>query len=108
MDGPEKGAIPLNPPAAPRVSTSRQGVIATKISALVDKAPWEDWDCGTALAPAEPSAWLGCQYSGAAQFFSGTWFSFTLWPLNNIGTRIIKDTARCEYLESPNLNAPLR
>ena len=27
MDGPENGAIPLNPAAKPRVSTSRQGVI---------------------------------------------------------------------------------
>jgi hypothetical protein len=38
IDGPEKGAIPLNPAEAPRVSTRRQGVIATKMRAVLDTA----------------------------------------------------------------------
>ena len=32
-DGPEKGVSPLKLPPAPRVSTNRQGVMATKVSA---------------------------------------------------------------------------
>ena len=36
MDGPANGSIPLNPAAAPRVSTSRQGVMAMNVSASMD------------------------------------------------------------------------
>jgi hypothetical protein len=36
MDGPEKGAIPLKFAAMPRVSISRQGVIAMNVRALLD------------------------------------------------------------------------
>src|SRR5580658_8826253 len=74
MDGPEKGSIPLNPAAAPRVSTRRQGVTATKVRALVDTALAENTSRGSAFrdeacSVASLSAWLGCQYKGDAQFF---------------------------------------
>jgi hypothetical protein len=76
MEGPEKGSIPLNPAAEPLVSTRRQGVTATNVSALVDTALGESTNCGAAFygeswAARSLSAWLGCQYSGAAQFLSG-------------------------------------
>src|SRR6202453_4555265 len=66
---PEKGAFPLNPTAAPRVSTRRQGVMPTKVSG-VGGTSLTGWISGTGLA-ADRSAGLGCQYRGVSQFFSG-------------------------------------
>src|SRR5579862_467051 len=84
MDGPEKGVIPLKPAEAPRVSTKRQGVTATKVRAFGEIAFGENnrfdpvigdtTSCGAACAAASLSGWLGCQYSGVAQFFNGTTF----------------------------------
>jgi hypothetical protein len=59
IEGPEKGEIPLNAP--PRVSTRRQGVIATKVRAVVDTAFAENWSCGWAVLAVSRSPWLGCQ-----------------------------------------------
>jgi hypothetical protein len=103
MDGPEKGVSPLNPPPEPRVSTKRQGVIATKVRALAT-AFAEDWNCGpafwgNAFAAASLSAKLACQYSGVAQFFSGTTFSCALCAVNSKGRTTRRDRARPEYFE---------
>ncbi|MGA2116482.1 MAG: hypothetical protein ABSH56_17200 [Bryobacteraceae bacterium] len=49
MDGPEKGSIPLNPAAEPLVSTRRQGVTATKVRAVLDRAVGESRNCGAAF-----------------------------------------------------------
>jgi hypothetical protein len=46
-------------------------VIATKVRAFVDMAFAENLSSGVALPTAPVSVWLGCQYCGAAQFFSG-------------------------------------
>jgi hypothetical protein len=47
---------------------------------------------------------LGCQYRGAAQFFSGTTISCAVCPVNRIGTKSRgrktgRETARPEYFE---------
>src|ERR1039458_8343122 len=58
-----------------RVSSRRQGVIATKVRASVDRtggAPGGNTRSGEAAAAACLSAWFGCQYSGVAQFWTGT------------------------------------
>jgi hypothetical protein len=88
----------------PRVSTRRQGVIATKVRALVDIAVTIGRISGPVLTAVSLSAWLGCQYRGAAQFFSGTKFSCVVCPVNRIGTKSRgrktgRETARPEYFE---------
>src|ERR1700733_7282165 len=76
IDGPEKGLMPLNPAARPRVSTSRQGVTATKVSGPASAVVGATWRSGMFFL----SAWLGCQNRGVDQFFSGTAFSCILCP----------------------------
>jgi hypothetical protein len=72
-------------------------VIATKVSAFVDTAFVENWSCGAFFAAASLSAWLGCQYCGVTQFFSGT--SCALCAVNSMGKKTRRETARREYLE---------
>src|SRR5580693_6332959 len=74
-DGPEKGVTPVNPPGRPRVSTRRQGVIATKVRGLLDTGVTMGRISDPVLTEVSLSAWLGLQYKGAAQFFSGISFA---------------------------------
>jgi hypothetical protein len=83
----------------PRVSTKRQGVIATKVRAFVDTAFAENRSCGTSFAATSLSAWLGCQNRGVDQFFSGTTFSCVHCPFNIKGRKARRETAQPEYLE---------
>jgi len=89
--------MPLNAP--PRVSTKRQGVIATKVRAFVETALAENWSCAPVLPAASFSDWLGCQYSGVAQFFNGTTFSCALCAVNTMGRKTKKETAPHEFFE---------
>ena len=70
-DGPEKGLSPLNPAAGPRVSTRRQGAMATKVRGVVDAGVTMGRISGPDLRTVCLSVGFGLQYKGAAQFFSG-------------------------------------
>src|SRR6516225_7840202 len=86
---------PANPEPA-LVSTTRQGVMATKTNEFtgvcargLSEASAKSLD----LAPISDSARLGCQNSGAGQFLSGA-ISRTACPLSPIADRTIRDTLR--------------
>jgi hypothetical protein len=55
----------------------------------------ENTICGAA---ASFSAWLGCQYMGVAQFFSGITFSCAFSPVNIKGKKT-REKARPAYFE---------
>ena len=58
------------------------------------RIPLNQGICGAA---ASRSAWLGCQYSGVAQFFSGTTCSCAFSPVNIRGKKTRRETARPGY-----------
>jgi hypothetical protein len=93
MDDPEKGLSPTNPAAAPRVSTNRQGVIATKMRASGDTVFVVNGSWGSDFA------WLARQYWGVDQFFSGIALSCALCAVNMRGRKARRDTARPGYFE---------
>src|SRR5277367_6498014 len=96
MEGPEKGAFPLNPAGRPRVSTSRQGVTATKVRALVDTAVAENWSSGSGDAVVSLSA-LGCQYKGLDQLLRGT-ISRATCAVRAIGRKAARIRNLCEFI----------
>src|ERR1051326_6266573 len=82
-----------------RVSTRRQGVIPTKT-----RAPEADWAWAEALPTvanecAAVAAWastcVGCQYSGAGQFFSAAKLrSGAIWAVSSTVARTRRETIR--------------
>src|SRR5580704_13872230 len=86
-EGPEKGVTPVNPAGRPRVSTRRQGVTATKVRALADAWVAKGRIPGPAFPAVSLPTWLGCQCSGAAQFFRGTASFCAVCPVNATGRK---------------------
>jgi hypothetical protein len=83
----------MNPALAPRVSTSRHGVIATKDRGSVNNWLGERKSRGADPAAALRDIWLarsatlGCQCCGAVQFLSGTRWSTAVCPIA-VGTNV--------------------
>src|ERR1700685_2637605 len=98
-DGPAKGLTsPLNPAAAPRVSTRRQGVIATKVRLSGETVFVVCGSGDSGFAAASLSARLACQCRGVDQFVSGM-FSCALCAVNMRGRKVRMDAARPGNLE---------
>src|ERR1039458_7119836 len=84
-----------------RVSTRRQGVMATKMRASVDMTPGPgNTRFGEAVAAACLSAWFGCQYRGVAQFWTGTSTRpRAVWAVNAADIRTRAETTRTSQVD---------
>src|SRR5947208_2020123 len=100
---------PPNVPAAPRVSTKRQGVMAIKTNEFGGAAADEEVVAAASgsAAAARASAWVGCQKSGAGQCFNGATFEPRVtWAVSASGMRMNMSEIRVRVVFI--LNALLR